>query len=463
MKRRSVFFLSIATCAACGSSGGSPAKDTEIARDTATASETETAESTEIDSESETSIPEFPDLCRRQTEMDLGMTIGQFPLSGPGSAAMPAIARQTDSNALMFAFSYIDSDAAAWAVYAAPYRTDVSTQDGGFSYTRELGDVSVLDPTEAPAKYASVIYGHDAFALIWMDGRFNVDCTEKADDTCLTDVVFLQVDADGQALGEAVRLTDTALGHPSGRPGLAATPTGYAAVWKTRYDTADRLAVVRLDLEGHPEADAFLIEDAIVDSVSSPSIAANDSSVLIAYAEAGQRGVAARSWPNDDAAPGEAVPLDESGAGQIRGAVAASSPNGFLTAWAGTVDGATQVMVRALDVSGKPAGPQQQATWSMNVGAPAVTTWDDGYAIAWTATHADGEADCAVPDWCAKQVFAARLDAKGNVVTKAVRLTEDPNESRNVQIAYDGNGLTAVYETWRRNRWQLYYSQMTCE
>lgn len=459
---RIVFYLGATAALGCGEAEQNWIVGTDHPTDTSSELSEDSDTMSDTGSETETAFPELPELCVRETELNGGLETGQFPLSGTGSAVTPAIGANRETDELLFAYAYIESGAPTWAVMTTPYRAAVETVDGGSTVIREVGEISSPSPADAPGKSPSAAYGHGAFGLVWLDGRYDPACNAENDDNCLMDVVFLRVDADGVASGDPVVLTDAALGRPAGRPAVAALLDGFLVVWPATISNETRLAVVRLDDAGTPLEEAFLLEDTLVDSVFPPSVAANDDTAVIVFTDARQTGVSARIWPAGEDRPENPFALSESD-GKNTGAVIAAGQGGFLTAWTGMVDKKPQILMRTLDAFGEVAGEVQQATWANNVGNPAVAAHDDIYAVAWSATHDNGEEKCAVPDWCAEQIFAAIVDADGHSAAAAVRLSEDPNESRNMQIAWDGVGLTAVWETWRLNRWQLFFGQMTCE
>lgn len=446
---------------------GGTKKNEEVDTQTSPPPDTETSSGQETDTPSETEepAPEFPELCVPQTELIGGEAVRQLTLTDDGSGIYPSIAVNPETNDALFVFAHIDADTKIWQIKTAAYKTsaEAGEADGGLVYTRELKDVTVPSSGNAGSLNPSAVYGHGAFSMVWLDGRYNSACTADTIDTCGLDVLFLQTDEDGSALGEPVTLSNEDLGAPVGRPAIAVLPDGFLAVWTVVSDGDARLAAGLLDTTGALVDKAFLLGNFVTDDSASPSVAVNDEAAVIVYNDADRQGVSALVWPHkDDEPPEEPISISEA-SDRNKNGVAAAGAEGFLVAWHGSKDGETQILVRALNAEGEVSGDIQQATWTEGVGAPAVAALDDTYAVAWTSAYEKGSDECAVPDWCASQIFVAIVDEHGQAAAEPVRLSEDANDSSNAMIAWDGVGWTAVWQTERTYRTRLFFGQITCE
>jgi hypothetical protein len=462
--RNSRLWFFVAAACACSEPATHWNQETESTADSEIdAGGQESEPSTDIPTDTEPVIPELPELCKLITETELGVEIRQFPLSGDGSAESPDMAFSTDNVESLMVFSYIEAGT-VWDVKTASYRTAVDTADGGITYTHALGDIASPSAGEVKGEFPSVAFGQGVYALVWLDGRFNPDCTQDALVGCRKDVVVQPVDVDGNPLGDVAALTEDVSGNPIGRPAVAAVPDGFIAVWTQLNEGVNQLVGALLDESLTLRDVPFVLTDTVVDDVYYPRIASGDAAAVIVFTEDRQTRVSMLAWPHGEAAPGKESVLLNDPTVSSRDIVVAATDGGFLTAWSGLLDSGRQILVRALDESGSITGETNQATAvSNNADNPSIAVKGDDYVLAWISDGDNWAEKCAVSDGCPPQVFATVIDPQGNMKSKSVMLTSDPNESRKVRINWDGTGWTAVYETWRDKRWQLYFSRMVCE
>ena len=462
MKTMSYMCCTALLGAAIFSGCGDSSKQWEVDTGTGEAESDPAPSDSDSETETETSIPVYPDLCAVQTEEVAGVETAMIPLSGPGSAESPSLVVEQDSGHGLFAYSYIDADLSSWEIRTATYQTSPGADDAGDTVVRSVGELSAPAPGGPGARKVSAAAGPDEFLVVSYDGRYNDECTPETIDGCDVDTVAVLTDADGTPLDEPVVLSDETLGRPVGAPAAAALPDGYLAVWQTLLNGETRLAAVRLDELGRPAEDAFLLEGISSDVISPPVIAVGSEVSLIVYTDDTQSGTAAAVWPHGEAAPNEEpVILNDASVPGYKPSAAAAE-NGFLTIWIGNFAGSTEVAARLLDADGSPSGEIRRLSWASTVSNVSAAANDDGYAVTFTSAGLDDEADCAVPS-CADQVFVTLVDADGTVRSNPVQITEDPNDSKTVRLAWDGLGWTAVWLTWGDLRWRLFYGQVTCE
>jgi hypothetical protein len=122
-----------------------------------------------------------------------------------------------------------------------------------------------------------------------------------------------------------------------------------------------------------------------------------------------------------------------------------------------------ELFTQKLSGAGKPEGDAHRATYTERDVIHSALAWNGSrFALAWLAASANGAEDCHVST-CNVQVHVTELDDGGAPASTAVKLSDDPNPSSNLALAWDGGGWTAVWQLPRYQRQQIFYGRMTCD
>jgi hypothetical protein len=445
----------------CASGGNTPPRDTEPPKEIPTDSET-------VDRDTGDPVegpPELPDLCELMTKIEGGEPVGQKKLSGKGDANAPDIQFNPTLSSSLTTWAYYDSPNAVleWMIQTARYTVTAAEVDGGIAIEGVVGDIRNPTPPGAVAHDPSLAAGEDGYGLVWKDGRWDSSCSASDLTGCRRELAFMAIDADGDPTGdtaEPVRLTTGA--ELKFRPAIAAVPGGYLVTWTEMEGTQPVLFGARLGPTGNIDAMSQLSDEASLYEASNAAVAANDKLAVIAWTTHDRNRIVARIWYHDRSGPSDEVTvISEVGNELLRPKIAAGE-NGFMALWSVRQEMDTEIYVQPLDAEGEPILEPHRATWtSTDVVWADISGSGSAFAMAWANERKNGEEEC-VREECSEQIFAALIGEDGAPASAPVMLSNDPNESRRVELAWDGEGWTAVWETMRLNRWQVFYGQMVC-
>ncbi len=452
-----------AAATACGGNSESPSTlppvDTQTEEPPATASEAPEEDTSDTGPAVERP-PELPELCELTTARE-----GE-KLAGAGAGSMPDIQYNPGVSSALVAWAYFDDPNGGdrWEIQAARYAVAEVAVDGGLALERTVGTVRNPVAPSIVSEDPALAAGSDGFGLVWRDGRWDADCDLDSFPECRREVAFMALDENGDPLAngaEPARLTTGAdLKH---RPSIGPVPEGYLVTWTESHDNQFVLMSARVDNAGTLLATAQLSDEGALDEFGGSAVAANDQLAVIVWAPEDRNSVVVRVWPHDEPAPSEEIMVVSDDGDELLQPRIAAGDEGFMVLWSARVDSDLDLFLRPLDDQGEPVLEPERATWTPTDIFWADVAWgESSYAIAWASKIANGENDC-VREECNSQIFAALLGGDGAPTSAPVMLSDDPNESRRVELAWDKEGWTAVWEKRGLNRWQMMYGEMICQ
>ncbi|MDD5306608.1 MAG: hypothetical protein PHU25_04735 [Deltaproteobacteria bacterium] len=387
--------------------------------------------------------PDLPALCK-------AVVVNQ-PASGKADGRTPDLA-VADADAGLLVYGYNDvTTPPDWDVEAKPY----APGEG-------LADASV-EPVPAPVlgEEPSLAARGGEFGLVWLDTRWDPACDPENQDACRRDIAFTRLGPDGLPADGAVATRVTLNANVKVRPVIAATDSGFLVVWNDGSASEAVVRAVGLDPLGGPAAVQALSGEESIVAHTVPAIAAMGDTAVVAWLRADQQGIAARAVGADATPFGSVTVVDEGVLASVPGI--AAGEDGFLVSWSRETNGEMEVFTRRLDPNGAPSAPAARATWVKGDVTQSRPAWNGtGFGLAWLSQRDNGTDKCAETS-CENQVFVSLLDAYGVPVSRAVRLSDNPNVCVDLAFAWDGGGFAAAWELLRDMRWQIYWGRAVCE
>jgi hypothetical protein len=232
------------------------------------------------------------------------------------------------------------------------------------------GDVRVTNATNS-SQNPSLVWTGSEYGLAWHDGR-----------DANWEVYFTRLDDQGVKIGGDVRLTNAT--NSSQNPSLAWAGTGYGVAWHDGRDANWEIYFARVDADGNKVGDDVRITDALQSS-QSPSLAWNGSEYLVAWSDGRDA-----NWEIYDArisAAGAKVGSDvriTSKANSSQGPSLSWNGSGYGIAWYDGRDGNLEIYFNRLDGSGAKTGRDIRTTQASGVSQSPSLAWNGGgYAIGW--------------------------------------------------------------------------------
>jgi hypothetical protein len=447
--RRMIFAwmtLAAALCCGCGDDDSAPITDSGIdasedaGEDAGIGTDTQ---DTDTGTGEDNVPPDLPALCTA--------VVANQPASGAEDGKTPDLA-MADADAGLLVYGYNEAPAAPdWDVEALVY----APGDG-------MADASVEpEPSPVLGEEPSLAARGAEFGLVWLDTRWDPLCDPDDQDACRRDIAFTRLGPDGLPVAGAVVNQVTVDADVRVRPVVAATDDGWIVVWNDGSTSLPVIRAVGLDASGAAVSAGVVSgeEGALVHVV--PAIASSGGTVVVAWLVADQRGIAARALSTDATPSGSVAMVDEGVLAWVPGI--AAGDDGFLVSWSRETNGEMEVFTRKVGASGAPSAPAIRATWVKGDVSQSVPAWDGArYALAWLSPRDNGTDKCAETS-CEDQVFVNMLDGDGIPISKAVRLSDNPNVCVDLAFAWDGGGFAAAWELRRDMRWQIYWGRAICE
>jgi len=410
--------------------------ESETGSDTDTGQDTDTAE--------EDIPPDLPAACVVDST--------SVPLSGGGDGRWPTLAR--GEGEMLLAWAYDGQQGSAdWNIQVATHEAGIPPLIG---QPDEPVAWSILSQKPAMAARG------DLFGLVWLDSRWDPDCQADDQQACLREPAFIELTADGSPAGDADPVRLTAGESIAVRPVIAATDSGWIAVWsQDQTGNAATIEAVAIDGTGQPGAVHVVSGvDAAAKSYR-PALAAAGEQALVVWLDAGYQSISAIRLGPDGAPLGGIQPVVE-GNSVVHPRLAAGDGEFLLTY--GRPQGADiEIRARRLDTAGGPLGGEQRVTWTSGDTIFSHPAWSGSeWAVAWLSDRANGADECAV-ETCQAQVFLTALDADGAPRAAEVQLSADANPASEIELSWSGTGWLALFELRRNLRQQVSWSHAFCE
>jgi len=449
MERRTRFiilvFLGFSLITGCS---GDKAKD--FPEDGGTDGDTDSDSDTDTDSDSDSDTdtgedetpPELPDLC--------DIDVMDLPASGEGDGRWPD-AEYNDSVLITWAYDEQEGTIADWDIQLAAFEPG---PDGGVGEPDEPMEPSVLSQKPFMAARGA------GFGIGWLDTRWDSTCNVLDQDECERDIAFITLDGAGMPANPIpIRITQDA--HLGMRPAIAATDTGFLVIWAEQDGGEAHIMSVALDGTGEPGDQHEISGDETGALQNRPQVAALGTTAVAVWLAHDQNRVLAQPMSLDGVPVGDIEVVDEGFLSESPSV--AAGDDDFLVTWATMRVEDFEIYTLLLDASGTPTGEANRATWTTRHAGSPVAAWDGStYALLYVSPEANGTGDCTHSS-CQPQAFAVLLDADGIVASKELRLSDNPNDSSEPDLVWDGTGWFAVWELRQDMRQQVYYGRMICE
>ena len=434
-----------APLATCSDDGGDPEPDDGGSDADADAdADTDTDTDADTDTGEDDTPPELPAAC--------SISVLHQPVSGDGDGRWPAIVRGGDHALITWAYDEQEGEAEDWDVQVASFDLEAAPI---------VGEAAEPINPSALSEKPAMAHRDGVFGVVWLDARWDPACDTADLDACRRELAFLELDPTGQPVDSAEPVQITLDEDVNGRPSIAATSSGYLVAWNDTAGSSGTAQVVAVGADGTPGAVHLLGEQGAAAPMRRVAVAALGEQAIVAWLGIDQTNIYTQEIGPDGAPLGEPRELGDM-TPCLRPRLAAGDDRILLT-WTKRPVEDYDVYSIALDGSGAPIGDEQRITWTDRDVLYATPVWDgERFAVAWLGDRADGADECAV-DSCNDQVFITALDAAGAPRARAVRVSDNPNDSSVADITWHPGGYTAVFEVRRNMRQQVFYGTILCD
>jgi hypothetical protein len=388
-------------------------------------------------------------------------------ISGPGNSLSPDLAfiQAPESPGLLTWAHHDKKSDSAWEIQVVSFDPQPEEIDGGLDGGSVNDDlIGTITTPAAPGPVAedpSIAARGDVLGLVWRDGRRDQSCVSSNIDDCRRDLVFFEVDVQGEPLQSDVPLQVTLDVGVFNRPAIASTSSGYVIVWIEMEAQEYQVMAVGLDTTGKTGEAYQVSGEGSVNRYDHVSVAAGSGTVAVAWATEDQQQILVQILDEDGKPTGDSVVIDE-GQQSLKPRIA-SFGDGYVLSWSRQSGIGLEIFSGLLGSTGQLQGSPKQVTWTgETVGDLEIAADEKNIVLVWTSTKGFGGEGCAVQE-CNPQVFGALLDSNAKLASLPTQLSDDPNSCSGVKVAWDGDGWTAVWQVRRDMAETVFYNRMVCD